>query len=295
MSDSSPLSPSVPGGPPPRAGVGLKAEHYRAILETQPDIGFFEVHAENYMGAGGPPHRFLTAIREAYPLSVHGVGLSIGADRALDPAHLQRLQSLVRRYAPERFSEHLAWSNHPCGFLDDLLPVPYTARSLARVVEHIDQVQEALGRQMLLENPATYLAFEESTYTEAEFIAAVARRTGCGLLLDVNNAYVASVNQQWVPASYIDALPLAAVQQIHLAGHVQQSDSQGRPLLIDTHDRPVADIVWDLYSYTIRACGPLPTLIEWDADLPDWDTLAAQAAHADAVMRQASPTRVQTP
>jgi uncharacterized protein len=290
MSDSSPRSPSAPASLrlPPRAGVGLKAEHYRTILEVQPDIGFFEVHAENYMGAGGPPHRYLTAIRETYPLSLHGVGLSIGADRPLDPRHLQRLQTLVSRYAPGQFSEHLAWSSHTCGFLDDLLPVPYTTRSLARVVDHIDQVQEALGRQMLLENPSTYLAFEESTYAEADFIAAVVQRTGCGLLLDVNNVYVASINQQWDPRSYIDALPLAAVQQIHLAGHARQSDDQGRPLLIDTHDREIAGIVWDLFAHTIRRTGPLPTLVEWDANLPDWSTLAAQAARADAVMQAAT-------
>ncbi|MFP6561265.1 DUF692 domain-containing protein [Paraburkholderia sp. B3] len=290
MSDSSPRSSSAPASLrlPPRAGVGLKAEHYRTILEVRPDIGFFEVHAENYMGAGGPPHRFLTAIRDAYPLSLHGVGLSIGADRPLDPVHLQRLQTLITRYAPGQFSEHLAWSSHRCGFLDDLLPVPYTTRSLARVVEHIDQVQEALERQMLLENPSTYLAFEESTYAEAEFIAAIVQRTGCGLLLDVNNAYVASINQQWDPRAYIDALPLAAVQQIHLAGHARQSDDQGRPLLIDTHDRHVAGVVWDLYAHTIRRTGPLPTLVEWDANLPDWSTLAAQAARADAVMQAAA-------
>ncbi|QBR01633.1 DUF692 domain-containing protein [Paraburkholderia pallida] len=273
---------------PPRAGVGLKADHYRTILETRPDVGFFEVHAENFMGAGGPPHRVLNAIRDAYPLSLHGVGLSIGGDRPLDPAHLQRLRALVDRYAPALFSEHLAWSGHRGGFLDDLLPMPYTTRSLARVVEHIDQVQHALGRQMLLENPSTYLAFDESRYAEVDFIAAVVQRTGCGLLLDVNNVYVASINQQWNPLAYIDAYPLDAVQQIHLAGHAPQTDGQGRPLLIDTHDRHVAGVVWDLYAHTIRQTGPLPTLIEWDANLPDWSTLAAQAAHAEFVMQAAT-------
>ena len=180
---------------PARGGVGLKAEHYRTIVETLPDVGFFEVHAENYMGAGGPPHRYLSAIRERYPLSLHGVGLSIGADRPLDKDHLQRLKELIERYRPGLFSEHLAWSSHDIGFLNDLLPVPYTAETLARVVEHIDHVQHMLGLRMLLENPSTYLAFAESTYSEIGFIAEVVRRTGCGLLLDVNNVYVASTNQ----------------------------------------------------------------------------------------------------
>lgn len=271
---------------PRRAGVGLKAEHCRTILATRPDLGFFEVHAENYMGAGGPPHRFLTAIRDLYPLSIHGVGLSIGADRPLDRAHLRRLKALVDRYAPAQVSEHLAWSSHGGGFLNDLLPVPYTARSLACVVEHVDQVQEALGRQLLLENPSTYLAFEESTYSEPDFIAAIVRRAGCGLLFDINNLHVASINQQWDPLSYLDAYPLAAVRQIHLAGHARQSDGRGRPLLIDTHDRAIADAVWNLFARTIRKTGPLPTLIEWDVRVPDWTTLAAQAAYADTIMLQ---------
>lgn len=273
---------------PKRAGVGLKAEHYRTILESRPDIGFFEVHAENYMGAGGPPHRFLSAIRESYPLSLHGVGLSIGADRPLDRHHLHRVKELVARYTPGMFSEHLAWSSHDCGFLNDLLPVSYTAESLARVVDHIDQVQEVLGRQMLLENPSTYLAFEESIYAESDFIAAVVRRTGCGLLLDVNNVYVSSINQQWDPFSYIDGYPLVAVQEIHLAGHAQEADEKSRPLLIDTHDRHVADIVWDLFARAIHRTGPLPTLIEWDSNVPDWPTLKAEAERADAIMQAAT-------
>ena len=177
----------IPSSPddrvPARAGVGLKAEHYRTIIDTAPDMGFFEVHAENYMGPGGPPHRYLSAIRERYPLSLHGVGLSIGADRPLDKDHIERLRRLIQRYRPGLFSEHLAWSSHDTGFLNDLLPVPYTSETLQRVVEHIDQVQASLGCQMLLENPSTYIAFAESTYAETDFIAEVARRSGCGLLL----------------------------------------------------------------------------------------------------------------
>lgn len=275
---------------PPRAGVGLKAEHYRTVINTSPDVGFFEVHAENYMGLGGPPHRYLSAIRERYPLSLHGVGLSIGADRPLDEDHLRRLRELIRRYEPGLFSEHLAWSSHDDGFLNDLLPVPYTAQTLARVVEHIDLVQTALGRQMLLENPSSYVAFVESTYSEIDFIAEVVRRTGCGLLLDVNNVFVASTNQQWDPVAYIEGYPLAHVREVHLAGHKREADEKDRPLLIDTHDRPVDDIVWDLYGLAVRLIGPMPTLIEWDADVPVWATLEQEARRAESIMYASEET-----
>ncbi|MBO9195380.1 DUF692 domain-containing protein [Rhizobium sp. 16-449-1b] len=267
-----------------RAGVGLKAEHYRLILDTSPDIGFFEVHAENYMGDGGPPHRYLSAIRERYPLSLHGVGLSIGAARPLDKDHLKRLKSLIERYEPWLFSEHLAWSTHDIDFFNDLLPVPYTSETLRRVVEHIDEVQLTLGRQMLLENPSTYLTFSESTYSETDFIAEIARRTGCGLLLDVNNVHVASANQLWDPFEYINAYPLAHVAEIHLAGHATEKDEADRPLLIDTHDRPVDDLVWALYAHAMERLGPAPTLIEWDADVPAWPVLAAEAKRAENLM-----------
>ena len=277
---------------PARGGVGLKAEHYRTIVETLPDVGFFEVHAENYMGAGGPPHRYLSAIRERYPLSLHGVGLSIGADRPLDEDHLQRLKRLIERYRPGLFSEHLAWSSHDSSFLNDLLPVPYTAETLTRVIEHIDQVQNALRRQMLLENPSTYLAFAESTYSEIDFIAQVVRRTGCGLLLDVNNVYVASTNQEWDPIAYIEAYPLAHVQEIHIAGYTREADDKGRPLLIDTHNRPVEEIDWSLYAHAVTLIGPVPTLIEWDADVPDWPTLKREADRAEAIMLATRPEAV---
>ncbi|HLJ72154.1 MAG TPA: DUF692 domain-containing protein [Roseiarcus sp.] len=278
------LSSTLPRAIPPRAGVGLKPQHYSTIIETKPDIGFFEAHAENYMCAGGPPHRYLGAIREHYPLSLHGVGLSIGADRPLNRDHLARLKSLNERYAPGLFSEHLAWSTHDGAFLNDLLPVPYTEETLARVCEHIDEVQDALGRQMLLENPSTYIAFAESDYAETGFIAEVARRTGCGLLLDVNNVYVASTNQEWDPIAYIEAYPLASVQEIHLAGYAREADEKGRSLLIDTHDRPVDEIVWDLFARVVARIGPTPTLIEWDAAVPAWPTLKAEAERAEAIM-----------
>ena len=274
---------------PPRAGVGLKPRHYREILETAPDIGFFEVHPENYMGAGGPPHRYLGAIRELYPLSLHGVGLSIGAVGPLDQGHLTRLKDLIDRYQPGLFSEHLAWSSHGEAFLNDLLPMPYTKETLQRIASHIDEVQETLGRQMLLENPSTYVAFAESTYTEPDFIAEVQRRTGCGLLLDVSNVHVASTNQQWDPFAYIDAYPLGAVQEIHLAGFTPETDEKQRPLLIDTHNRPVDRLVWQLYAYVIGKLGPTPTLIEWDADLPSWGALHAEARRAEAYMKSHAP------
>ena len=276
--------PQRPSTIPARGGVSLKAQHYRTILETRPDMGFFEVHAENYMGAGGPPHRYLTAIRQDYPLSLHGVGLSIGAALDLDRDHLARLKELIRRYEPGLFSEHLAWSTHDAGFLNDLLPVPYTDETLARVCSHIDQIQETLGRQMLLENPTTYLAFTESTHSEIDFIAEVVRRSGCGLLLDVNNVHIASTNQLWDPAQYIESYPLAHVQEIHLAGHNPETDEHGRPLLIDSHDRPVDDAVWQLYAQAVTLTGPVPTLIEWDSEVPDWPGLAVEARHAETIM-----------
>ena len=194
MAEASSCPARVASALPNRSGVGFKPEHIAAILEGRPDIGFFEVHAENYMGAGGPPHAQLAAIRERYPLSLHGVGLSIGAARPLDRDHLLRLRDLVRRYEPVVFSEHLAWSSHGEVFLNDLLPLPYTQETLDRIVDHVDEVQAVLGRRMLLENPATYVIFEESSIAEIEFLTAIARRTGCGLLLDVNNVFVCATN-----------------------------------------------------------------------------------------------------
>jgi uncharacterized protein len=269
---------------PPRAGVGLKPRHYRAILDARPDIGWFEVHAENYMGAGGEPHHFLSAIRQLYPLSLHGVGLSIGSAEPLDKAHLRRLRDLIARYDPGLFSEHLAWSSHDGAYLSDLLPLPYTSETVARVAAHIDEVQQFLGRQMLLENPSSYISFAESTLTEISFLEHVVRITGCGLLLDVNNVQVSSVNRRASAADYIEAFPLKDVGEIHLAGSMAQADADGETVLIDTHDRPVEPSVWDLYASVIRRTGPLPTLIEWDAEVPDWPQLFNEAKIADRLM-----------
>ena len=272
---------------PLRAGLGLKPEHFRDILDTRPDLGFFEVHAENYMVDGGPFHHYLGVIRRDYALSIHGVGLSIGGESPLDEAHLDRLAALLERYAPQSFSEHLAWSSHGENFLNDLLPVPYHAATLARVCAHIDRVQERLGRRMLLENPATYVEFAASTMSETDFIGEVVRRTGCGLLLDVNNVYVSCTNHGRDPYACIDALPLRATGEIHLAGFARDTDAAGDPLLIDSHGAPVAQAVWNLYRYTLARTGPLPTLIERDNDIPDFPVLFAEARQADGLLAEA--------
>ncbi len=276
-----------PPAVPERAGVGLKAQHYSDILDGRPDVGWFEIHAENYMGEGGPPHRYLSQIRDRYPLSLHGVGLSIGGAQPLDQDHLARLKLVNDRYQPGLFSEHLAWSTHQDRYFPDLLPVPYCEETLQRVTDHIDQVQNAMGRRMLLENPSTYVAFKTSTMSELDFLTQLTDRTGCGMLLDVNNVFVSATNQGYSPEAYIDAFPLRAVGEIHLAGHAEDADETGARLLIDAHDRRVADPVWDLYRHVIAQTGPVPTLIEWDANVPDWPTLFAEAAAAEAVMADA--------
>ncbi len=272
----------------PGAGVGFKPEHFEAILDTRPELGFFEVHAENYMGRGGAPHRRLDAIRECYPLSLHGVGLSIGSPGPLDRVHLQRLAAVAGRFEPALVSEHLAWSTHEGAFLNDLLPLPYTDETLARVSEHIDEVQNALGRTMLLENPSTYVLFAESTWAETDFLREIARRTGCGLLLDVNNVFVSAVNHGFDPEVYLADFPLAAVGEIHLAGCADDADDAGLPLLIDAHNSPVRDPVWALYAATIRRLGATPTLIEWDNDVPAWPTLLGEARRAERVITEAA-------
>lgn len=271
-------------GLPSRAGLGLKTGHFREVLGSQPDIGFFEVHAENYMVAGGPFHHFLGLIRDQYPLSLHGVGLSIGAEGPLDKQHLQRLAELIQRYQPQAFSEHLAWSSHGPVFLNDLLPLAYDTPTLNRVCAHIDQVQNTLKRPMLLENPATYLGFQRSTLDEPDFIAEVVRRSGCGLLLDVNNVYVSCINHQRDPQAYLDALPLHAVGEIHLAGFAEDCDSLGDRLLIDDHGAPIDQAVWDLYQQALQRIGPVATLIERDNQVPAFDVLLAEARQVDKLL-----------
>ncbi|WP_112606860.1 DUF692 domain-containing protein [Rhizobium sp. WW22] len=276
---------------PRHAGVGFKPEHFSAIDAAAQPIGFFEVHAENYMGDGGPPHAQLRKLREDYAVSIHGVGLSIGSMQPLDQDHLARLKIVCDRYEPESFSEHLAWSTHDTTFLNDLLPLPYTEATLAQVCAHIDQVQTILGRQMLLENPATYLLFEESTIEETEFLAEVAGRTGCGLLLDVNNVFVAATNHQMDASAYLKRFPVQWVREIHLSGHSETIDDAGAPLLIDSHDTPVKDPVWALYADLIGRIGPVASLVEWDNDVPEWPVLRAEAEAADAILKRAAARR----
>jgi uncharacterized protein (UPF0276 family) len=270
---------------PARAGIGLKPEHFREVLATRPGIGFFEVHAENYMVDGGPFHHCLGRIRESHALSLHGVGLSIGGEAPLDEAHLARLASLIDRYQPAAFSEHLAWSSHGGVFYNDLLPVPYDRATLSRVCEHVDRAQERLRRRLLLENPSTYVEFEASTMDEASFLREIVRRTGCGLLLDVNNAHVSCTNHGRDALAFIHSLPLDAVGQIHLAGFTRDADALGAPLLIDSHGTPVDEAVWALYGETIARVGPMPTLLERDNDIPAFSTLLAEAHRAESLMR----------
>jgi uncharacterized protein len=265
-------------------GIGLKHEHADDVLSGLHAIDFFEVHAENYMGEGGPPHRFLREVCANYPLSLHGVGVSIGSAEGIDRTHLARLRRLVERYRPFWFSEHLAWSSHDGRFLNDLLPLPYTEETLARVCEHIELIQEALGMRMLLENPSTYVAFEVSAMSEVQFLRRVVAATGCGLLLDVNNVYVAATNHGFEPMAYIDSFPLGAVEEIHLAGFAEDRDDDNARLLVDSHAAPVAEAVWSLYRRTVARTGPIPTLIEWDNDVPRFTTLAAEAARAKSVL-----------
>lgn len=279
---------------PPCAGVGFKPQHFAAIEAERQPLGFFEVHAENYMGAGGVPHAQLRFLRENYALSIHGVGLSIGSPEPLDRDHLARLKRLCDRYEPESFSEHLAWSSHGGAFFNDLLPLPYTEATLAAVVAHIDETQTALGRRMLLENPATYIRFAESELRETEFLDRVVKATGCGLLLDVNNVFVSSRNHGEDPLAYLADFPLGAVGEIHLAGHIEDRDEAGAVLLIDAHSSPVVDEVLALFDSVIARSGPLPTLIEWDNDVPNFAMLRGQALVAQERLERLRGARAQT-
>ena len=269
---------------PRSVGVGFKPQFFDIMINDAMPPAFIEVHAENYMGAGGLPHRQLEQLRDRLPLSIHGVGMSIGGYEPIDDAHLDRLATLINRYQPHSFSEHLAWSTHTGRFFNDLLPVPYNIETLNRVCDHIDYVQDRLGLRMLLENPATYLEFDSSTYSETQFITDVIARTGCGLLLDVNNVFVTCTNHRRNPYAYIDELPLSAVGEFHLAGHDVDTDAGGETLLIDSHGSPIADPVWDLYAYALRHTDMIPTLIEWDSNVPDYAVLCSEAQKAKRVM-----------
>ncbi|MCA0045158.1 MNIO family bufferin maturase [Celeribacter litoreus] len=265
---------------PTAVGVGYKSAHFSNIMSGNTPVKWVEIHAENYMGAGGRPLAQLRSLYEKLPISVHGVGLSIGGERDLDADHLKRLKHLIDWLEPASFSEHLAWSTHDGGFYNDLLPLPYTDATLNRVCDHIDHVQETLGRRMLLENPSSYLAFAESTYGEVDFLREIVKRTGCGLLLDVNNVFVSATNLRLDAFEYIDHFPHDAVGELHLGGHSEDEDENGAPLLIDSHGQKIVDPVWHLYTYTLATGGPKPTLIEWDTDVPEWPELEGEVIRA---------------
>lgn len=268
------------------AGVSLKPQHYQEILSTDdavPGVDFFEVHAENYFGAGGAPHRYLSAIADRMPLSIHGIGLSLGGASPLNQHHLENLRALVERYQPMLVSEHLAWCENGGAYFNDLLPVALTHEALAIAIDHVHQTQDVLGRQILVENPSSYLAFADSEIGEPEFLSVLAQRTGCGLLLDVNNVAVSAHNLGTDPYAYLDAFDVALVGEIHIAGH--SVDVRGTtPLRIDDHGSPPTDEVWALYAHVIERAGACPTLLEWDTDVPPLSELASEARRARDTM-----------
>jgi uncharacterized protein len=269
----------IPGAMPCSAGVGLRAPHYGEILATRPGTGWFEAHSENYFGDGGQPLYFLERVRSMYPLSLHGVGLSLGSADALDREHLRKLKSLIARFEPALVSEHLSWGAVGGRHFNDLLPLPYTEETLRIVSAHVRQAQDFLGRQILVENISAYLRFQHATMAEADFIAALVSASGCGILLDVNNLYVNAVNHGIDPLAYLERIPLQAVSEIHLAGF-----DSAAGMLIDTHGKRVAEPVWELYRHALARLGPIPTLIEWDTDIPALSVLLEEAGRAQTML-----------
>lgn len=280
------LSPSGHGfsSLPARAGIGLRSAHFRQIRNERPDIGFLEVHPENFFG-GGAHVEMLEDYATLYPLSFHGVGLSLGSAGRLDAQHVNALRALVERVRPTLVSDHVAWSASGNAHLSDLLPLPYTKESLSVVADHIAQVQDALGRRMLVENPSTYLAYAHSTMREPEFLAALCERTGCGLLVDVNNIFVQCHNVGGDPEEYFSVIAPASVGELHLAGHTERVYGEEK-ILIDTHDAPVCDAVWQWYERAVECWGRVPTLIEWDQSLPALEVLLEEAGKAERVMKK---------
>ena len=271
---------------PAQAGIGLRAVHHDEFLSAPPDVGWVEAHSENYFALGGAQPWYLEQIRNRYPLSLHGVGLSIGSTDPLDATHLANWRRLISRFEPALVSEHLCWSSAGGIFSNDLLPLPYSREALEHLVSRVGQVQDALGRQLLIENVSSYLEFESSEMPEWVFLAELAQRAGCGILLDVNNTYVSACNHGYGAREFIDAMPKKAIGEIHLAGHsINRIDE--RQIRIDTHSTHVCDAVWDLYQYAIHKLGPVPTLVEWDIDIPALAVLAAEAARADQHARLA--------
>ena len=271
---------------PVAAGIGLRAAHFGELTETLPPVAWLEIHPENYLG-GGAPLAYLERARAHYPVSMHGVGLSLGSAEGLDPVHLDRLARLARRIEPGLVSEHVSWSVHQGTYFNDLLPLPYTEESLAAVCRNIDRAQEAFGRRILVENASTYLQFEHSTIPEPEFMRSLAARTGCGILLDVNNVYISCQNHGWSAATYLETMVGAPVGEIHLAGHAENRVGD-RIIRIDDHGSKVAPAVWSLYERALALLGPVPTLIEWDTDIPALDVLLAEAAGAQDRLQRAA-------
>jgi uncharacterized protein (UPF0276 family) len=277
------------GGAPAAAGIGLRAPHVQEVIDTRPPAAWLEVHAENYLG-GGPALRSLDQLRPSYPISLHGVGLSLGSADGPDGRHLRRLAALIGRIEPVLVSEHLSWSITGGVYLNHLLPLPYTDESLELLCRHVDQTQITLGRQILIENPSSYLRFRKSPIPEPEFLAELARRTGCGLLCDVNNIYVSAHNLGFDAGAYVNALPRGSVGEIHVAGHAR-NDADGLTILIDDHGSRVSPDVWQLYAHALSRFGPVATLVEWDTDIPTLDTLLAEACVADGLLYSARSRR----
>ncbi|ETX12306.1 hypothetical protein MUS1_01505 [Marinomonas ushuaiensis DSM 15871] len=282
QAEGSPLPSSFASRFLSHSGISLKPAYYQLILSSFPEIGFFEIHAENYLSKGGPARHYLNLIRQHYPITVHGVGLSIGGEHVINQQHLEQVAQLVNEVQPQIFSEHLAWSSHDSTFLNDLLPVAYDEATLRRVCEHIDHIQSHVKRQVLIENPSTYFEFHRSEMSETDFLAEMVKRTGCGLLLDVNNVEVSCFNHGHDPYQYLNNFPVAAVGQIHLAGHTTDSNAVV-PLKIDSHDEAVSHDVWALYKHTLSLTGDCPTLIERDGNLPPIGELLAEAHLADSI------------
>lgn len=277
------MTAAAPLGIAPAAGIGLRPPHYREMLARRPSLAFLEVHSENYFGAGGPPHHYLEQLRRDYPLSLHGVGLSLGSVDPLDPTHLTKLKQLADRYQPALISDHLCWTSAGGMHAHDLLPLPFTRAMAKHVAHRILATQEMLGRRLLVENASSYVAFAESDMTEWEFVNEVVAEADCLLLLDVNNVYVNAVNHGFDARDYLAAMPAARVAEIHLAGFDTDERAQ---CMVDTHGKPVHEPVWALYRETVRRIGPRPTLIEWDADIPPLDVLLDEAAKANAILEQ---------
>jgi uncharacterized protein len=276
---SSTFESNSSGPVPAGAGIGLRSAHHEALVRERPAVGWIEVHTENYFHDGGPHLTALEKARELYPLSLHGVGMGLGSSDPLDRSHLSRVRRAIERFEPALVSEHACWGSHDGQHFNDLLPLPYTEEAVAHLAARVAQVQDVLGRQILIENLSCYLSFSSSRLTEWEFLAAVVERSGCGLLLDVNNAYVNSVNVGLDARAFIDGLPSGAVQEIHLAGHTRRQVGE-RTLLLDDHGSRVPEAVWQLYEHAIRRCGPVPTLIEWDTNLPELSVLVDEADRA---------------